>query len=125
MITTFAGLGLGNMLILPALIGVALSDVGPERAGTASGTLNTTMQFAGSAGIAVIGAVFFAALGPQPGRAGYAHAAAAAAWIDLGLTVIVAVLSAALAPRPAGPPADRGRLASPAGDTAVVPSSGG
>jgi EmrB/QacA subfamily drug resistance transporter len=116
-ITTLAAMGLGNMLILPALIGVALADIRPEQAGVASGTLNTTQQFAGSAGIAAIGALFFAALGPHPGRASYAHATASAVWIDLGLTLVIAALSAILAPpaRLAGnhPPAGRGARPQP------------
>jgi predicted MFS family arabinose efflux permease len=102
-IVTLAVTGLGNMLILPALIGSALSGVRPDQAGVASGTFNTTQQFAGAAGIAVIGAVFFAALGRQAGRAGYAHAAAEAVWIDLALTLVIAALSAVLAPRRAVP----------------------
>ncbi len=120
--TTLAITGLGNMLILPALIGVALAGIRPEQAGIASGTLNTTQQFAGSAGIAAIGAVFFAALGPHAGRAGYAHAAATAVWIDLALTLIIAALSAVLAPRRASALADSAHPASPVGSTAAASS---
>jgi EmrB/QacA subfamily drug resistance transporter len=108
---TLAVTGLGNMLILPTVIGVSLTAVGREQAGIASGTLNTTQQFAGSAGIAVIATVFFAGLGHRTHTAGYTHATAAAAWIDLGLTLVITTLSAVLAPRlrpaPAGLPDER------------------
>jgi EmrB/QacA subfamily drug resistance transporter len=96
---TLAVIGLGNMLILPTVIGVALTDVRTEQAGVASGTLNTTQQFAGSAGIAVIATVFFAALGHRHGTVGYPHAAAITIWIDLSLTLVITGLSAVLAPR--------------------------
>lgn len=96
---TLAVLGLGNMLILPTVIGVALTDVRAEQAGIASGTLNTTQQFAGSAGIAIIATIFFATLGTQPHTDSYAYATATTAWIDLGLTLIIAALAAVLTPR--------------------------
>ncbi|MFE3170723.1 MFS transporter [Amycolatopsis sp. NPDC059090] len=93
-------LGLGNSLILPALIGTALSEVDPRQAGIASGTLNTTQQFAGSAGLAVIGTIFFAVLGDRPaGAAEYASAAEAAAWICVVLVAAMAALTALLSRR--------------------------
>jgi EmrB/QacA subfamily drug resistance transporter len=116
---TLAVIGLGNMLIFPTVIGVALADVRAEHAGIASGTLNTTQQFAGSAGIAVIATVFFAALGPRTHTGGYAHATALATWIDLGLILVIAILAAVLASRrtvSAGP-ADEQGAAQTAGST--------
>jgi membrane protein implicated in regulation of membrane protease activity len=68
----------------------------------------------------VIGAVFFAALGRHSGRAGYAHAAAGAVWIDLALTLVIAVLTAILAPRPTGKAADPAGPASTAPDRRAV-----
>lgn len=100
---TLAVIGLGNMLILPTVIGVALTDVRTEQAGIASGTLNTTQQFAGSAGIAVIATIFFAALDHRARAGGYAHATATAVWIDLGLTLLITALSTLLAPRRRSP----------------------
>jgi EmrB/QacA subfamily drug resistance transporter len=103
---TLAVIGLGSMLILPTVIGVALTDVRTEQAGIASGTLSTTQQFAGSAGIAVIATVFFAALGQRTHTAGYAHATATAVWIDLSLTLVITALTAVLARRRRLVPAD-------------------
>lgn len=99
-------MGLGNTLILPALIGATLSGVRPDQAGVASGTLNTTQQFAGSAGLAVVGTVFFAALGDnRPGRADYAGAAETAIWICVGLVLAMAVLTILLTRKPTAEPA--------------------
>jgi EmrB/QacA subfamily drug resistance transporter len=111
--------GLGNTFILPTYLGAALSDVRPDQAGAASGTLNTTQQFAGSAGLAIIGAVFFTALGPHPGRAQYAHAAQIAIWIDLGLVIAMAALTAFL-PRGSATP---DRPTRPASTHASTPAS--
>jgi EmrB/QacA subfamily drug resistance transporter len=103
--------GLGNTFILPTYLGAALSEVRPHQAGAASGMINTTQQFAGSAGLAIIGTVFFSALGSRPGRADYAHAAQITLWIDFGLVVAMAALTAFL-PRGSGT-ADRPRAAAP------------
>ncbi len=95
-------MGLGNTLTLPALIGATLARVQPQQAGIASGTLNTTQQFAGSAGLAVIGTVFFAALGDHPmGPGDYASATETASWISVALVSVMAALTAALNRRPA------------------------
>jgi len=96
-------IGAGNSLLLTAYLGATLSAVRPDQAGIASGTLNTIQQFAGSTGLAVIGAVFFAILGDHSGPGHYAHAAATVFWIGLGLVVIMAALTALL-PREAAPP---------------------
>ena len=58
---TTALIGLGQGMALPSLIGAALSHVPPERAGAAAGILTTTQQFGAASGVAVIGAVFYAA----------------------------------------------------------------
>ncbi|MEW9553118.1 MFS transporter [Nonomuraea sp. NPDC050783] len=77
--------GAGNGLVLPQLIGAALVEVAPHQAGVGSGVLSTAQQFAGAGGVAVIGAVFFAA------ERGGGHAAAMrwSAAIDLGLVLVV------------------------------------
>ncbi|WP_420033586.1 MFS transporter [Streptomyces sp. cg28] len=56
--------GLGNGLLAPGILGMALSTVGPDVAGSASGLLNTAQQAASSLGIALLGTLFFAASGP-------------------------------------------------------------
>jgi len=56
-----AGIGLG-LLVVP-LIDIALSTVSPDDAGAASGTFSTFQQLGGALGIAIIGVVFFNAVG--------------------------------------------------------------
>ncbi|MEV1027067.1 MFS transporter [Streptomyces sp. NPDC050264] len=55
--------GLGNGLLLPSLIGAALTRVTPGSAGAASGAVNTAQQAASSLGVAVLGMLFFAVSG--------------------------------------------------------------
>jgi hypothetical protein len=80
-------------MIMTAYLGATLAGVRPDQAGIASGTLNTFQQFAGSAGLAAVGAVFFAVLGATPGPAQYVSATSVALWIGLGLVVVIAGLS--------------------------------
>lgn len=100
MVVGLALIGMGNTLILPTYLGVTLAGVRPEQAGAASGTLNTMQQFAGAAGLAVIGTVFFAALGSDPHASQYAGAAATTLWIDLALVAAMTALTV-LIPRQA------------------------
>jgi branched-subunit amino acid transport protein len=93
-------IGAGNSLILTAYLGAALSAVKREQAGIASGTLNTIQQFAGTGGLAIIGAIFFSCLGTHPGRDQYAHATGIALWIGLGLIAAIALLTRSLTSRP-------------------------
>ncbi|XUL92269.1 MFS transporter [Streptomyces galilaeus] len=104
LVVGLALLGFGNTLVLPLLIGATLGGVRPQQAGVASGTLNTTQQFAGTAGLAVIGTVFFSELGAHTGRADFAAAAETVIWINLALIALMAGLTALLT-RPAARPA--------------------
>jgi EmrB/QacA subfamily drug resistance transporter len=113
LVAALAIVGAGNGMLMTSYLGAALSDVRPEQAGVASGTLNTIQQFAGSAGLAAIGAVFFAVLGSDASH--YAAATSAALWIDLGLVALIAVLAALLKPRPTP--------ATPSAAVASAPSS--
>lgn len=103
--------GLGGGLTLPSVIGAVMSGIRPAQAGAASGVLSTAQQFSGATGVAVLGAIFFAALGAHPGRAAFASAAETAIWADFALTVAAVVLAglflrpAAPAPTPAPSPA--------------------
>jgi EmrB/QacA subfamily drug resistance transporter len=55
--------GLGMGMVIAPLTGMVLSRVSPQLAGSASGVLATTQQVAGALGIALIGIVFYGALG--------------------------------------------------------------
>ncbi|MGV9350648.1 MFS transporter [Streptomyces spiralis] len=94
--------GAGNGLVLPQLIGAALSGVAAHHAGVGSALLPTTQQFAGSAGVTVIGSVFFATLGADDG--GYPLAMQRCAFIALALLIAVAALVAHATRRSPTPP---------------------
>lgn len=64
LLPALASIGLGNGLLLPPLIGAALTRVAPSAAGAASGLVNTVQQASGSLGVALLGMLFFARSGP-------------------------------------------------------------
>jgi len=125
LIGALAVVGAGNGLILTTYLGATLSGVRPDQAGVASGTLNTIQQFAGSAGLAGIGAIFFAVLGPAPVPARYAPATSAALWAGLVLVAAVFALTWLLPRTPATPikraaaPAAAGRATGVAAERAT------
>ncbi len=98
--------GLGNGLVMPSLIGIALSRVTPQRAGIASGMFTTAQQFASAAGVAVLGVVFFAGLDPHAGHGGFVNALAPVILIAGALVLVGAALTPLL-PRPGAAPARR------------------
>jgi EmrB/QacA subfamily drug resistance transporter len=110
-----AVVGLGNGLVLPTLIGAVLAGIQPEHGGAAAGVLTTTQQFASAAGVAVLGAVFFGALGPNPSRASFAGATESVMFLVLALVLTTAVLTLLLPRRDAArvpqPEAERNALA--------------
>src|SRR4051812_46001006 len=63
--------GYGQGLVMAPLSGAVLSTVKPVAAGSASGIYGTTAQIGNAAGVAAIGAVFFAAEAVQSARAGF------------------------------------------------------
>jgi len=85
-------IGLGQGIALPSLIGAVLTHVRPERAGAAAGILTTTQQFGAASGIAVIGAIFYSALGSAPARGTFVSGMVVAMTVD---AVLVAVAAAA------------------------------
>jgi EmrB/QacA subfamily drug resistance transporter len=85
--------GLGNGLALPTLMGVVLTRVRPQQAGAAAGVLTTAQQFSGAAGVALIGVVFFSALGSHPTLSTYVTAMIGLLGLDLGLVGVALVLS--------------------------------
>ncbi|MBV8925419.1 MAG: MFS transporter [Bradyrhizobium sp.] len=80
--------GYGQGLVMAPLSGIVLSSVKPASAGSGSGMYGTTAQIANAAGVAAIGAVFFAVAS--------AHAAQAALFAALVLFVLSLMASAAL-----------------------------
>jgi EmrB/QacA subfamily drug resistance transporter len=88
-IASMAVTGTGNGFVLPQLIGVALVRVRPHQAGIGAGILSTAQQFAGAAGVAAIGTVFFVVAGSHPAVGDHARAMGWAALLDVALMLVV------------------------------------
>jgi EmrB/QacA subfamily drug resistance transporter len=86
-----AVIGIGQGMALPSLIGVVLAHVRPERAGAAAGILTTTQQFGAASGIAIVGAIFYGAIGAVPSRGSFVSG------MVLAMTVNAVLLAAAAA----------------------------
>lgn len=56
-------IGMGMGMIMGLIFSIALKDVDTKHAGSASGTLNAVQQVGGAIGVALIGVIFFGALG--------------------------------------------------------------
>jgi EmrB/QacA subfamily drug resistance transporter len=84
-------IGLGQGMALPSLIGVVLQHVRPERAGAAAGILTTTQQFGAASGIAIVGAIFYGAIGSVPTRGSFVSG------MVLAMAVLAVLLAAATA----------------------------
>jgi MFS family permease len=86
-------IGLGNGLLLPQLLNTVLARIGPNEVGMASGVLSTGQQVGGALGVAVIGVLYFNALGAH---ANYAVAFGTAVVLNLIIAVIATALLFAL-----------------------------
>jgi hypothetical protein len=81
-------IGLGMGLIVVPLFGIIIAAVGDDEVGSTSGVLNAVQQLASAIGVALLGTVFFDALGAGD----FHHALARTLWLDLGLAVLAIVL---------------------------------
>jgi len=106
-----AVIGIGQGMALPSLIGVVLAHVRPERAGAAAGILTTTQQFGAASGIAIVGAIFYGAIGSVPGRGSFVSGMALAMTVNAVLLAAAAALTLVLPrrtePAPAAVPASQ------------------
>jgi EmrB/QacA subfamily drug resistance transporter len=73
-----AGLGMG--LCVAPLFDIILASVTDAETGSASGVLNAGQQLAGAVGVAVLGTIFFAAIG----SVGFAGAFERTLWVQIG-----------------------------------------
>jgi Na+/melibiose symporter-like transporter len=94
----FAVGGIGMGLLLPPIVGVTLSGVDPNDAGSASGILNTTQQIGQAIGVAVIGIVFFHLIKPTFTPDHYTHAFTTSLWIAVGAFTLSALAAMFLPP---------------------------
>lgn len=84
----YAGLlvaGLGHGLVQPSVVRIALAEVRPEQAGTASGVVLATLQIGAAVGAAAISGIFFSVLGQHPAQVDYALAFRASLRVLSGL----------------------------------------
>ncbi|BBB01626.1 putative transmembrane efflux protein [Actinacidiphila reveromycinica] len=88
--------GLGMGMVIAPLTRAALGTAGPQLVGSASGAVATTQQIGGALGIAVIGIIFYGAIG-DGARDGYPHAFGLGLAFLLVLESALAVLTATLA----------------------------
>jgi MFS family permease len=94
-VATAAVVSLGNGAVLPSLTGLTLAQVPSSDAGAAAGALATAQQFAGAAGVGLLGTVFFAASGSS-GPAGDGHGMLWVAAIDAAISLVIAACGARL-----------------------------
>src|SRR6187402_332060 len=85
--------GIGNGLVMPSVIKAIIGNVLPRHAGLASGIVMTTLQIGSALGIAIVGGVFYSALGARSDLAGYAHAFCIAVACNVVLLMAAAGLS--------------------------------
>jgi predicted MFS family arabinose efflux permease len=83
--------GAGMGLCLAPITTIVLATVDPERAGAVGGLLSTVQQVGNAVGVAVVGVVFFGAVG-----GGYPHAFAVSVAALAALLVGVAVCAVRL-----------------------------
>jgi EmrB/QacA subfamily drug resistance transporter len=109
--------GLGTGVTLPSLTGVVMSKVAPPQAGVASGVLTTAQQFAQTIGVAVLGVVFFSALGASLDKVGYVHALTVISVLGIVLSMATLIGTFFLPRGPMRPPA----AARPPADAGAAP----
>ncbi|MFJ4528012.1 MFS transporter [Streptomyces nigrescens] len=86
--------GSGNGLLVTPLLNAVLGNVGPEEVGMASGVLSTGQQIGGAVGVAVVGILYYGALGGAAHHAigAYGHALAAAVALNVALSAAISAL---------------------------------
>jgi MFS family permease len=85
-------LGLGSGAIITPNQALSLADVDPRMGGAAGGVLQTAQRIGSAIGQAVVGAVFFAALGGSAPTGSPAYGPAMAAWVLVMLAFVAAAL---------------------------------
>ena len=84
--------GIGMGLVIAPLPAIVLARVRPDHAAAASGVLSTAQQAGGSIGVAVIGAVFYSALGSGSYPHAFGLSLAVMAAFGLGVAALVQLL---------------------------------
>jgi EmrB/QacA subfamily drug resistance transporter len=86
-------MGLGMGLAVAPLFDVVLASVSDEETGSASGLLNALQQLSGSIGVAVLGTIFFAAIGHGFGRHVVGIGLQRTLWVQVGALAMLLLIS--------------------------------
>jgi EmrB/QacA subfamily drug resistance transporter len=86
-----AGLGFGT--VMPSIIKSVIGSLDPQHAGLASGIMISTFQIGAALGVAIIGGIFYGALGDGQELAAYAHAFVLALGCNVALLALGGLLS--------------------------------
>lgn len=86
-----AGVGFG--IVMPSVIKAVIGGIDPRHAGLASGIVISTFQIGAALGVAILGGVFFSALGNAQVPGAYSHAFALALSCNVVLLMLGGVLS--------------------------------
>jgi EmrB/QacA subfamily drug resistance transporter len=85
--------GLGYGIVVPSVIKAVVGGIDQRHAGLASGIVISTFQIGAALGVAIIGGVFYSALGTRPELINYSHAFSVALGCNVVLLVIGGLLS--------------------------------
>lgn len=85
--------GLGFGLVMPSVIKAVISSIDQRHAGLASGMMISTFQIGAALGVAIIGGIFYSAIGTRQDLDAYADAFALALGCNIALLALGAVLS--------------------------------
>jgi MFS family permease len=88
--------GLGFGTVMPSVIKAVIGSIDQRHAGLASGIMISTFQVGAALGVAIIGGVFYNALGTRQDPDAYAHAFVLALGYNVGLLALGGVLSLCL-----------------------------
>lgn len=86
-----AGIGFG--IVMPSVINAVIGGIEQRHAGLASGVVISTFQIGAALGVAIVGGVFFSALGSGQAPAAYSHAFAVGLGCNVALLATGALLS--------------------------------
>ncbi|SHG19139.1 drug resistance transporter, EmrB/QacA subfamily [Jatrophihabitans endophyticus] len=90
---SLAVLGIGMGLTMAPFFDIVLAGVDDTESGSASGALTSVQQLGGAFGVAVLGTVFFHALGHDSSVGAFRDAASAAVWLAAGFVALGFVLT--------------------------------
>jgi len=85
--------GVGYGIVMPSVIKAVIGGMAPRHAGLASGVVISTLQIGAALGVAVIGGVFYSALGTAPNTHAYSHAFVLALACNVALLILAGLLS--------------------------------